>query len=117
MIRRPPRSTLFPYTTLFRSRKLLLRFNQLVNLLFHRPAADELVHQDILGLADAEGTVGRLVLNRRIPPSVKVHDMRSGREVESRATRLERKHEETNPLLFLESPHHLFALSDFRLAI
>src|SRR2546426_4609332 len=25
MIRRPPRSTLFPYTTLFRSRRLLLR--------------------------------------------------------------------------------------------
>src|SRR5690349_22817221 len=26
MIRRPPRSTLFPYTTLFRSRVILLRF-------------------------------------------------------------------------------------------
>src|SRR3712207_8902125 len=26
MIRRPPRSTLFPYTTLFRSQELLLRF-------------------------------------------------------------------------------------------
>src|SRR2546422_4814876 len=26
MIRRPPRSTLFPYTTLFRSRRLALRF-------------------------------------------------------------------------------------------
>ena len=26
MIRRPPRSTLFPYTTLFRSKKLLIAF-------------------------------------------------------------------------------------------
>src|SRR5256885_10290114 len=28
MIRRPPRSTLFPYTTLFRSRRPLLRFRK-----------------------------------------------------------------------------------------
>src|SRR5258708_10023657 len=34
MIRRPPRSTLFPYTTLFRSRK---RFNELVKLVRQRP--------------------------------------------------------------------------------
>src|SRR2546426_1368056 len=30
MIRRPPRSTLFPYTTLFRSEQLLLRFGESV---------------------------------------------------------------------------------------
>src|SRR5256885_9092564 len=30
MIRRPPRSTLFPYTTLFRSMRALLRLPQLV---------------------------------------------------------------------------------------
>src|SRR2546430_7468484 len=30
MIRRPPRSTLFPYTTLFRSRRSLLRYPQRV---------------------------------------------------------------------------------------
>src|SRR2546428_9688982 len=35
MIRRPPRSTLFPYTTLFRSRKPLQRFIELADgLLF-----------------------------------------------------------------------------------
>src|SRR3712207_8548728 len=28
MIRRPPRSTLFPYTTLFRSRDWVIRFNE-----------------------------------------------------------------------------------------
>src|SRR3712207_8350348 len=28
MIRRPPRSTLFPYTTLFRSRALVIAFNK-----------------------------------------------------------------------------------------
>src|SRR5256885_3685749 len=33
MIRRPPRSTLFPYTTLFRSRVALLRADPLLRLL------------------------------------------------------------------------------------
>src|SRR3712207_7882865 len=32
MIRRPPRSTLFPYTTLFRSRKALTRLDNLCDL-------------------------------------------------------------------------------------
>src|SRR3712207_7431323 len=40
MIRRPPRSTLFPYTTLFRSRK---RFQEALD---HRSAARERVHAD-----------------------------------------------------------------------
>src|SRR3712207_8658124 len=38
MIRRPPRSTLFPYTTLFRSRERLLRLPcGAVDALQHRP--------------------------------------------------------------------------------
>src|SRR2546427_5823497 len=36
MIRRPPRSTLFPYTTLFRSGAFLQRFHQLGALFAHR---------------------------------------------------------------------------------
>src|SRR3712207_7335935 len=32
MIRRPPRSTLFPYTTLFRSQNVLNTFQKLINL-------------------------------------------------------------------------------------
>src|SRR2546430_12634350 len=44
MIRRPPRSTLFPYTTLFRSRLLVARQ--------HRPGADP--------AGDANATMGAL---------------------------------------------------------
>src|SRR5256885_8800715 len=43
MIRRPPRSTLFPYTTLFRSRddldRLVLTDHALVQLVFHAQEA------------------------------------------------------------------------------
>src|SRR2546426_3140436 len=45
MIRRPPRSTLFPYTTLFRSRRLA----------FARRADD----RDVLAGRDAEGAVAQ----------------------------------------------------------
>src|SRR5947199_7203439 len=48
MIRRPPRSTLFPYTTLFRSVEELVRQGPLaldhgVDALLHRAPANELV--------------------------------------------------------------------------
>src|SRR3712207_8347859 len=39
MIRRPPRSTLFPYTTLFRSAPLVLR-TELIRLHFQQPLHD-----------------------------------------------------------------------------
>src|SRR3712207_8667512 len=44
MIRRPPRSTLFPYTTLFRSPRLLLDLNEVpaaLDPLRRHPAVDE----------------------------------------------------------------------------
>src|SRR3712207_8508291 len=69
MIRRPPRSTLFPYTTLFRSR----RFPAAGAALVAQLRADRLVDQlDELGaelvgapdgvLVDVVGRVGRLVV-------------------------------------------------------
>src|SRR2546425_12936634 len=59
MIRRPPRSTLFPYTTLFRSRRGAERCRQLVSA--------EIVSADHHGvprerLADAPEVLGLLVL-------------------------------------------------------
>src|SRR3712207_7977062 len=58
MIRRPPRSTLFPYTTLFRSRllgvavdrvrhRLFRRAQEVMNLAEHRPDAAHLEHQPL----------------------------------------------------------------------
>src|SRR5690348_18017949 len=40
MIRRPPRSTLFPYTTLFRSLKMMVECAKLSRELFAQPAFD-----------------------------------------------------------------------------
>src|SRR5258708_13601848 len=54
MIRRPPRSTLFPYTTLFRSREEPIGLRLL-----------ELVLLDALGLAQRGGELVLLGLHRR----------------------------------------------------
>src|SRR5258707_7991793 len=48
MIRRPPRSTLFPYTTLFRSRPLVEGLNVLQNVLEPPPPrGDEVLRQAV----------------------------------------------------------------------
>src|SRR2546422_6177730 len=46
MIRRPPRSTLFPYTTLFRSLRVREALHQLVA---ERPARHDVVHEHLRG--------------------------------------------------------------------
>src|SRR5256885_12119757 len=60
MIRRPPRSTLFPYTTLFRSRRLADHLLQLGEL--HGEAAAVLVQARLIAeeVADAELLVDEL---------------------------------------------------------
>src|SRR5687768_18176772 len=52
MIRRPPRSTLFPYTTLFRSRRLLtaLGLNEAQGQTLISDASAKLVSNDFIGL-------------------------------------------------------------------
>src|SRR5882724_1022766 len=59
------------------------------NLLFHRAARDELVAGHHAGLADAVGTIGSLILHRRIPPWVKVDDRVRAGEGETHAAGLE----------------------------
>src|SRR2546430_5445716 len=44
MIRRPPRSTLFPYTTLFRSGDIITSINGLSPFIGHRPVS-EIINQ------------------------------------------------------------------------
>src|SRR3712207_8320893 len=64
MIRRPPRSTLFPYTTLFRSEDLLLVEDLAVLLDVHQPA-DHVVGRDpALALEELLEVVGELADSR-----------------------------------------------------
>ena len=62
--------------------------------------------EDVALLADAKGPVGRLVLHRRIPPTVEVDDMGSSGEVEPGAAGLEGKDEERRAVVALETLDH-----------
>src|SRR2546425_8155755 len=70
MIRRPPRSTLFPYTTLFRS--LLLVERVLAAVHRHRPLAGRYHGGRIVGrLHDHELVLGELL---EVVPAEQVHE-------------------------------------------
>src|SRR2546427_11929548 len=76
MIRRPPRSTLFPYTTLFRSRPQRDRFG-LVDLLVHHPRIVEAV----LHVVDLQPALPRLVAHgtvERVVDQMELHDRPPG---------------------------------------
>src|SRR3712207_8254546 len=62
MIRRPPRSTLFPYTTLFRSAEML-----------------EVLRQDYVTTARAKGLRGRTVILRHALKNALIPDRKSTR--------------------------------------
>src|SRR5439155_19686124 len=67
-------------------------------------------------LADAEGAIGGLLLDGRVPPAVEVHDVGGGSEIEARAARLERKDEEGR-LARLEALHQRRPLAHLGLAV
>src|SRR3712207_9023884 len=66
MIRRPPRSTLFPYTTLFRSPGDL-----------HQPAAEVLLVQRVVERIEVGGVAMRVQLHAPVPAVADQDDQRS----------------------------------------
>src|ERR1041385_9439009 len=80
MIRRPPRSTLFPYTTLFRSMRALLCSQELLLRSWRRPTRSR-SEEHTSELQSRLHLVCRLLLEK------KNNDTRPGRGTESRARR------------------------------
>ena len=66
------------------------------------PRQTNLWTRTFLLLADAEGAVGGLVLDGRVPPAVEVDHVRGRRQVQAGAAGLEREHEERRAVLALE---------------
>ena len=56
-------------------RQFLLLRDHLIDAFFNRASGHEFVHQHIVSLADAKGTVGGLILDRWIPPAIEVDDV------------------------------------------
>src|SRR3712207_8869543 len=92
MIRRPPRSTLFPYTTLFRSRVA----DGLERLEVAELAAVDVEERAAVGAGDALGHVGRAQLER--PSALRALELR-GRSEEHTSELQSRQYLVCRPLL------------------
>jgi hypothetical protein len=66
----------------------------------------------VKNLPDPEGTVGCLVFNRRIPPTVKMDDMVCFGQIKAHAARLQRQDHKGDITLVLEFVNDLFPFSD-----
>src|SRR5439155_16949951 len=75
-------------------------------------SADEFVHLHVAALPDAEGAVGGLILDGRIPPAVKVENVVRARQVQPGAAGLDGEHEKPRPPpIGLEASNHAMPLS------
>ena len=87
----------------------LLAIDEGVDALLDGADADELVDDDVLFLADAEGAVGGLVLDGGVPPAVKMDHVVGAGEVEAGAARFDGEDHEGDIFFPVEFLHHLLA--------
>src|SRR5258708_40362155 len=98
MIRRPPRSTLFPYTTLFRSNRIGARRKQLLRTLDVDPLSCALFHE--------HATTARTAAQAAVLRARRLHERDDGKRPLERLARciVDRSEEHTSEL---QSPDHL----------
>src|SRR5205823_9170646 len=95
----------------------LLARQQGVDPFLDGATTNKLVDQHIPLLSDAEGPVGRLILDGRVPPAIKMDDVRSGRQIQAAPARLERNHKKWRSLLGLKSPDQIGPAANRRLTV
>src|SRR5215218_5533571 len=92
-------------------REVALGVDHLVDALLDGACCHDLVDLHGAPLADAVGTVGGLILHRRVPPTVEVDDVRRRSEVETGAPCLQRYQEQLRTVGLSEPLDHLVASS------
>ena len=75
------------------------------------------MYQDVFFLADPEGPIGRLALDRRVPPAVEMDHVRGRGQIQPGSSGLQRQHEERDILVLLELLHEGASLPDRGLAV
>ena len=95
----------------------MLLVDEAVDAVFDGAGDDELVHEHVLPLTDAEGAVGGLAFDRGIPPAIEVDDVIRGGERESSAAGFDADDEERRTIDGLEALDQLGALRDGRAAV
>src|SRR2546430_5230948 len=93
MIRRPPRSTLFPYTTLFRSRTVVVSRNGRRRRRVQGSNRFRLQQRAVFGIVERSGET-RQINRRRDPAAVGVHGL------DRKSTRLNSSHSQISYAVF-----------------
>src|SRR5204863_5528698 len=96
MIRRPPRSTLFPYTTLFRSRRLkrIERKGTLAEIIEHQAGENEEEPADTDRLVDRKST---RLNSSHVEISYAVFCLKKKKKIQSEVRRNTRTHHAVQP--------------------
>ena len=68
-------------------------------------------------MANAISAIGSLALDRRIPPAIEMHHMRSAGQIEPGAAGLDRENEKRRALVFLKCLDEVTAFGDRRVAM
>src|SRR2546430_11028258 len=102
MIRRPPRSTLFPYTTLFRSRRAIV---EVENYLYATSQLAQTTLRSVLGEVGLDDLLSkREVLNQRLQEILDTHTDPWGIKValveDRKSTRLNSSHSQISYAVF-----------------
>src|SRR5256885_11362414 len=91
--------------------KLFLPLYHLVDTLFQCADTDEFVHLYILFLPDTKGSIGCLIFHSGVPPTIKMKDMVSCRQVKAHAASLQGKDEQRrSTTVLLKALNHDIAL-------
>src|ERR1700692_2411880 len=67
----------------------LLRLDQLIDLILDSPLTGKLSSQNIARLPNPELPIGCLILDGWIPPTIEMHHMRGGSEIEAGSARFQ----------------------------
>jgi len=75
------------------------------------------MYKDIFLLPYAECAVGGLIFHRRIPPSVKMYDVRGGSEIQTRASRFDCQDQKWRSIVLLELFDYFLSFLDRSFAV
>src|SRR5688572_32382663 len=89
MIRRPPRSTLFPYTTLFRSQGISPRYIQ-----------DKISNALVSHQAQMEKTINPFMVMNELEEGLSHHSLITDEELDRKSTRLNSSHSQISYAVF-----------------
>src|SRR3569623_1316645 len=84
------------------ARERFFRLEQAINFFFYRASANKFVYQDIFLLSNTVGSIRCLILDSRIPPTVKMNHVGGSGQVKPCTACFKRQHKKGRALILLK---------------